>query len=127
MRGLAYQGFQDPSPLFEAMAQLPGQVILRFFGRDLGWLGELSRRAAVSRWVHLSPTIPYAECLAEMCRADALLLLLWNDPAEPGVFTRKLFDHLGARRPILAVGRQPNVASQFILEGAWWRQTWRVS
>jgi hypothetical protein len=42
---------------------------------------------------------------------DVLLLLLWNDPRERGVYTGKLFEYLGARRPILGIGPADNVAA----------------
>ena len=37
-------------------------------------------------------------------RAHLLLLLDWEDPAEKGVYTSKLFEYLAAGRPILCTG-----------------------
>lgn len=45
-----------------------------------------------------------------------LQLLLWNDFKEKGVYTGKLFEYLGARRPILAIGSEDNVSANLIME-----------
>lgn len=42
--------------------------------------------------------------ITEQRKAQILLLLTWNHPAEKGVYTGKLFDYLAARRPILSIG-----------------------
>ncbi|MCS6841315.1 MAG: hypothetical protein NZ701_11090, partial [Roseiflexus sp.] len=58
----------------------------------------------------------HREALAQQRAADVLLLLLWNDPRERGVYTGKLFEYLGARRPILGIGPAGNVAADLIRE-----------
>ncbi|HZV26985.1 MAG TPA: hypothetical protein VFG00_11920, partial [Acidothermaceae bacterium] len=63
---------------------------------------------------HARGAVPYRESLAEQRRADILLLLLWNDPREVGVYTGKLFDYVGAGRPILAIGTEHGVAAELI-------------
>ncbi len=42
-------------------------------------------------------------------RSDVLLLLLWNDHREKGVFTGKIFEYLSMKRPILAIGPEQSV------------------
>ena len=46
--------------------------------------------------------------------ADVLLLLLWSDPREAGVYTGKLFEYIGSGRPILVVGGAQGVAADLI-------------
>jgi hypothetical protein len=52
--------------------------------------------------------------------ADALLLFLWAGPkgrdVERGVYTGKLFEYIGAGRPILAIGSTRTVASDLIAD-----------
>ena len=37
-------------------------------------------------------------------RADALLLLMWNDPGEAGVYSGKIYEYIAVKRPIIYVG-----------------------
>ena len=56
--------------------------------------------------------MPYAESLAVQGRADALLLLMWDHPEEKGVLPGKLFEYMGAGKPVLAVGAGDGAAAQ---------------
>ena len=60
--------------------------------------------------------IPYAEAVAVQQAADVLLLLQWNDPKEQGNVPGKLFEYLGARRPILGLGLESGVPATIIRE-----------
>ena len=51
-----------------------------------------------------------------MRTAPVLLFLPWQDAAHAGVYSAKLFEYLGARRPILAVGAVPGVAGALVEE-----------
>lgn len=116
--GLIYQGQRDPTPLFKAMALLdPGyrrRVRVHFYGRMLPEVMVLARRFGIEDMVRCFDPVPYMESLKLQRGADVLLLLLWNDPREHGVFTGKLFEYLGARRPILAAGLEAGVAADLI-------------
>ena len=117
--GMIYEGRRDPSPLFQAVADLgeaARQVRIAFYGRYLGVVEPLAERYGIRDRVELHDPIPHREALRIQAEADVLLLLLWNDPKEKGSFTGKLFEYLGARRPILAIGPTDNVASALIVE-----------
>ncbi len=43
-------------------------------------------------------------------------LLLWNDANQKGVYTGKVFEYLGVRRPILAIGDAISTAGELIGE-----------
>jgi glycosyltransferase involved in cell wall biosynthesis len=47
-------------------------------------------------------------------RADILLMMQWNDAREAGNLPGKLFEYLGARRPILGIGYEQGVAAEII-------------
>jgi glycosyltransferase involved in cell wall biosynthesis len=117
--GMVYEGKQDPAPLLAAL-QLLGKraegIRVTFYGRYLDGVREQARRSQVDHLVEVCEPLPYREIVELQSRADALLLLMWNDPRERGVYTGKLFEYLGARRPILGVGLADNVAGELIRE-----------
>jgi glycosyltransferase involved in cell wall biosynthesis len=122
--GTLIQPGQNPEPLFEALALLSSRSTLdldrsgfqvRFLGTAPGAVAELAERHAVAHLVRHLPAVPHRECLAEQAAATALLFLGWSDP-EHGVITAKLFEYLGAGRPILAVGPPGGDASRILQE-----------
>ena len=117
--GVVYPGRQDPSPLFEALRDLgplAEKIQVIFHGFYLSTIRELVARYKLEHRVEVNKPVPYKESLKMQTEADILLLLLWTDQAERGVYTGKLFEYVGARRPILAIGTAGNVAADMVLE-----------
>jgi glycosyltransferase involved in cell wall biosynthesis len=115
--GRIYDGKRDPSPLFEAIRQLgpdAKKVKVAFYGNNLGGAVEKAKGYGVEEQIEIHDPVPYKESLRIQCLSDILLLLLWNDPKEHGVYTGKLFEYIGARRPILVLGSPDSVASQLV-------------
>jgi glycosyltransferase involved in cell wall biosynthesis len=115
--GMIYPGKRDPSPLFEALqalGPLRERVRVVFYGLVLESVRPLASRYNVEHLVEVHEPVPYKESLKMQTEADVLLLLLWTDPTERGVYTGKLFEYMGARRPILAVGGVGSVAADLI-------------
>ncbi len=111
--GEIYEGRRDPTVLFRAIASLGwsrADVVVRFHGPNLRPIAEIARREGVEDLVDLQPLVPHVEALRLQQETDLLLLLLWNHPAEHGVIPGKLFEYIGARRPIVAIGPDDNVA-----------------
>jgi glycosyltransferase involved in cell wall biosynthesis len=115
---------QNPEPLFKALASLTGRpdldldryrFQLRFLGTAPGAVADLAERYGVAHLVRHLPAVPHRECLAEQAATTALLFIGWNDP-ELGWLSAKLFEYLGARRPILAVGPSGGEASRILEE-----------
>ena len=67
------------------------------------------------RWL---PAVSHREAMQVQRAADVLLLLTANDPAERGVYTGKIFEYVGARRPILLIGLQEGVAADLVRANA---------
>ncbi|HKS27266.1 MAG TPA: glycosyltransferase [Pyrinomonadaceae bacterium] len=115
--GVVYEGRQDPSPLFAALKELGGEmkkVEVAFYGSFLQRVRELVDEHGVEQVVEVNDPVPYRQSLRMQTEADVLLLLLWNDPEHKGVYTGKLFEYIGAGRPILAVGPSGDVAAELI-------------
>jgi hypothetical protein len=117
--GMVYESKHNPRMLFEALHQLGGeakQVCVDFYGRYLGNVQRLASQYAVNHLVSINSHISYRASLKVQQEADVLVLFLWTDPQERGVYSGKLFEYIGAGRPILAVGNVRTVASDLIVE-----------
>ena len=111
--GRLYPGKRDPEPLLRALASLRASaaqayrsIAVDFYGYDDPWLRGLIGRHGVQDCVRLHGFVPYRESVALQRAADVLLFLDWTDASAEGVLTGKLFEYLGSRRPILAIGRR---------------------
>ncbi|MGE5387100.1 MAG: glycosyltransferase [Betaproteobacteria bacterium] len=107
--GVVYPSERDPTALFAALAKLrdqgvlvPGQFRLRFraSGHDRV-LQAMLERHGVADLVELCPPLPYRPALAEMLRADALVLLQASNCNAQ--IPAKLYEYLRAGRPILGL------------------------
>jgi len=110
---------RDPSPLLAAinrMGTFASKVRVAFYGPadTLGLAGELAKSHGVQANVELIPSVPYRESLRAQTEADALLMLLWTDPKVRGWHSGKLFEYIGARRPVLALGPAVDVGAELI-------------
>jgi len=122
--GLIYPKHRDPSPLFAALQTLldkgeiqAGEMQIDFYGRRLHVIRDLLERyPSVRPLVRLKGEVPYREALLAQCSADVLLLLEWTDPKAQGVYTGKVFEYLGARRPILSIGPAGGVIEKLLKE-----------
>lgn len=104
--GELYSG-RDPRPFLDALQELraEGQVFrAEFVGRHTerayDFSAEILRRG-LDQDVIMSGQVPYESALAKMMRAD--ILLLFQTPGYRLGIPAKLFEYLGAAKPILAI------------------------
>ena len=109
--GNIYRGKQDPAFLFRVLRILmdekmvdPDRMEVCFFGLDKDWLMEDAKKHRLEDVVQIHGLVPRRIAIAEQQKAQILLLFVWNDPRERGIYFGKLFDYLAARRPILSIG-----------------------
>jgi hypothetical protein len=111
---------RDFAPLVHALHHLgerAGRVRVSFVGADPSGMGPglaLADALGVAGSFELSPMVSYTESLRLQRAADVLLLVMWNDPREHGTLTGKLFEYVGARRPILLVGLTTGAAADLV-------------
>lgn len=108
--GNIYPGKQDPTPLFEAVRDLkesgkisPENFEIRFFGSSLNTLPPLIGKYRLGDVVKVCGFIPLQESIIKQKESTILLFLEWTDPLVKGVYTGKIFEYIGARRPVLAI------------------------
>jgi hypothetical protein len=115
--GGIYPGRRDPTPLFRALASSPrlrASIRVHFYGTDPEHVLPLAVNAGVQDQVIIHRHVPRAQAAAVQQQADVLLLMQWNDPREQGNLPGKLFEYLGARRPILGLGLEDGVPATII-------------
>ena len=127
--GTIYTGNQDPLKLFHALHDLisdgtlqPEDIEVRFYGRKVVWLEKEIGNYGLSDIVRYYGQVPKETALQKQRESHLLLVLDWEDPAEPGIYTYKIFEYMAARRPILATGGQSDdiVARLLTDTGAGW-------
>ena len=114
--GSVYAGKRDPAALFEALQRLGATAEdfkADFFG-TMEVVDDLARANGIEQLVTMRRSIPHAEAIAKEKSSDLLLLLRWDDPREDNVIGGKLFEYIGARRPILCVGSSRGEAAEII-------------
>jgi glycosyltransferase involved in cell wall biosynthesis len=100
---------RDPRPLLGALRELqaggkPLSMRVDFVGRQSGGLFDFTqevRDRGLEKVVRLEEQMPYAEAIRRMMRADILLLV--HAPDSLIGVPAKLYEYLGAGRPILAL------------------------
>ncbi|MCG3154075.1 MAG: hypothetical protein DKINENOH_00667 [bacterium] len=103
-------------PFLAAWQRLPQPELLRL--ELLGIVPESDCRviqaSGLAAQIERKEYLPYRETLRHLINADALLLLIGRQPHAANVLTSKLFDYIGAQRPILALG--PAGAARQLIE-----------
>ncbi|MFQ5468588.1 MAG: glycosyltransferase, partial [Kiloniellaceae bacterium] len=118
--GRIYPGRRDPTPLFQAVRELRADAPVRmiFLGVPADRVMPLARACGVEHLVEARAHVPYEQSLAAQRAADILLFMQWNDPSEQGNVPGKLFEYIGARRPVLGIGYEGGVPAGILRERA---------
>lgn len=122
--GNLYEGRRDPRPLFEAVSRLlrsgtvqSSQLEIAIYTMPRPWLKRLVVEYGLESVVSLHPMKERAEIMELERRADLLWVILFDGERDVGVMTGKLFEYLGARRPILVTGGPDDCALDEVLTG----------
>ena len=95
--------------VFRAMARRPGRVVLDNHGKLSDRDRDLAASLGLADAVRVRPPLPFAEGMARLEAADALVLAAWSHP-DAGLYLQgKLYDYLRAGRPIVAESAQREV------------------
>jgi len=101
---------RTPALLFKALAELfdgaevdRNKVRFEIYGEYPPELKQMISKYQLQDVVRCLGSVAFRESFAVQQRATILLLLNWDDSAQKGILTGKVFEYLGARRPILAI------------------------
>ena len=109
--GQLFGGRRDPRPLFRAVRTLiergelsPAQLHIDLYCVNEPWLSEAILQSNLTHVVRVRGVVPREDVMRAERRSDRLLVFLWDGTNTEGILTGKIFEYLGARRRVLAVG-----------------------
>jgi glycosyltransferase involved in cell wall biosynthesis len=121
--GTIYRGYQDPSPLFEALSDIKKNNLIEknvlqiIFAGTNADISDIAERYNVSEFYSYLGFLPREQALQLQYDADAVLFLEYNNPSVPGILTGKLFEYIYIGREIIAIGvDEPTVAGKLITD-----------
>jgi glycosyltransferase involved in cell wall biosynthesis len=114
--GTIYDGKQDPSPLFSAIAQLiqddgrlkiwmENNLRVSFFGRQSQLLLKAINQYNLFPIVQYRGEVSRQASLRIQKQADILIYLEWGDGSVQGILTGKIFEYLILKKPVLSIGK----------------------
>ncbi len=116
---------QDPRPLLEAVALLHTrhqltasqfQVVFYLYGADQPDLAGMAADMGISHLIRLEAPVGPQTILAHQAGAHVLLLVTWQGQNQKGWFSAKVYDYLGAGRPILCQGDPDEAVCRMVTE-----------
>lgn len=122
---IAYTGAMSkdriPYPFISALKKLIyddgiKNVQMKFAGRFCPEFHELIKKENLSEFFIMQNFVPHLESTKILKSADALLLVIDNVPNNKGFLTGKLFEYMGCRKPIFAIGPVDGDANTIIRE-----------
>jgi len=120
--GTVYSKY-DPSKLFAALKDLisqgtlnPDEMEVRFYGTKTEWLDKKIEQYGLSSTVKQHGLVSQKAAFDKQRESQLLLILKWEDTQERGSYSGKIFQYLGAKRPILATGGSNDVVSELLEE-----------
>jgi glycosyltransferase involved in cell wall biosynthesis len=115
-----------PEQLFESLLKLGKRypVTIRFIGTVRGRAAQQIEHYAahlkeLDVAVEVLPKVPYAQMVDAMAESDLLLVFVPDDhPQAEGILTTKIFDYIGAQRPVLAFCPAGGDLMQLVQQGS---------
>ncbi len=121
---MAYTGSMSvdriPYPLMHALRQFKNEGIknikMNFAGRFAPEFYSLMKELGVEEFFQIRGFVPHRESTEILQSADALLLVIDNVPNNKGFLTGKIFEYLGTRKPVYAIGPVDGDAHTILIE-----------
>lgn len=112
---------EDPTTFIQAMEDLVSEnveykenISIKFMGIiDNGLYNQLYSSRIKDNIISI-PYQPYKECVADLKGAQINMIILPNIEASEGIYSGKIFDYIGAEKPILGIIPENSVAAKLI-------------
>ena len=110
-------GVRNPKSFLQAVANLikagkidRSKIELKFIGRFGSEVLDMFQEEAVASVVKTIPYLPHGESIVHLMTAEALLLVVDDYSGGEEIVPGKVYEYIGARRPIIALGHEGAVA-----------------
>jgi hypothetical protein len=121
--GQIYANKQDPDRFLRSLRDLidndeidDEHLEVRCYGPPSKLLVYLVHKHQLEKVVRQFGIVSLEESHRRQAESQLLLLFNWEDGRQKGIYTQKIFDYLGARRPILATGGHVGDVRQGLLQ-----------
>lgn len=97
-------------------------LLVRIYGQPYPPLVKLVEAYSLTDTVKFYPRVSHFEALKAQKESHVLLHFAWNDHDYQGVYSAKLFEYLGAKRPIISFGGKDSMVGDLLentCTGAW--------
>jgi len=116
-------GTRNPADLLRAVENLAAKnliakdaFVLKFAGRFGDEVKRMFENSAVKDCIETISYMPHSESIRELLRADALLLIVDEIAGSGEVVPGKVYEYLGAGKPILAIAPTTGAIAQLLRE-----------
>ncbi|MEW6571624.1 MAG: glycosyltransferase family 4 protein, partial [Nitrospirota bacterium] len=113
---------RDPSPLFASIQKLmdenkidPGKFEIRFYGPD-NFPTLLAEKYGLNNVVKTYGSVSHHQCIENQINSTVLLIVERASEENWMTYPVKIFEYLGARRPILAVASEKGTISDLLIQ-----------
>ncbi len=110
-------GVRNPKTFLQAASNLigagkldPKKIRLKFIGRFGAEVVEMFHEPSVADCIEVLPYLPHAESIAQLMTSDALLLVVDEYAGGEEIVPGKVFEYIGARRPIIGIAHEGAIA-----------------
>ncbi len=124
---IRYFGFmnadRNPDILWESLQalltkkpELNKLLNVEIYGKVNTLIQERIKHYQLQSTVVFKEYIPHHEVTSLMCKSGILLLILNNTPNEDGILPGKMYEYMGAKRPILCIGNPDGDGAKILEE-----------
>ncbi len=94
----------------------PAKLTLRFVGRFGAEIHEMLSRKMIAPLVEKMDYVPHAEAVELLQKSDALLLIVDDVPTIASIVPGKVYEYLGAMRPLIAIAPVQSAIAELLAE-----------
>ena len=110
-------GKRNPKTFLQAVEGLvsdgkidPRKILLKFIGRFGSEVREMLAHSPIHESIEVISYLPHSESVEALLRSDALLLIVDEAAGSDEIVPGKVFEYIGAQRPIIALAPEGAIA-----------------